>query len=133
MLTGAKGTWMDGKVKRLWVNNDGITKWSGKWKTSSWATAKGWENEFQVDLNNNDIIETNMSSKSSSDLLINPSTQSIGLSTDINQNTEYISANLEGLAPQEASDMQIPLITQSSSILGSNANIFLKQNENFLP
>ena len=132
LLTGAKSSYVNGKVKKLIVDKDGITKWSGKWKNISWATAKGWENEFQVDLNNNDIIETNMSSKSSSDLLINPSTQSIGLSTDVNQNTEYISANLGGLAPQEASDMQIPLITQSSSVLGSNANMFLKQNENFL-
>ena len=132
LLTGAKSSSVNGKVKKLIVDKDGITKWSGKWKNISWATAKGWENEFQVDLNNNNIIETNMSSKSSSDLLINPSTQSIGLSTDVNQNTEYISANLGGLAPQEASDMQIPLITQSSSVLGSNANMFLKQNENFL-
>ena len=132
LLTGAKSSYVNGKVKKLIVDKDGITQWSGKWKNISWATAKGWENEFQVDLNNNNIIETNMSSKSSSDLLINPSTQSIGLSTDVNQNTEYISANLGGLAPQEASDMQIPLITQSSSVLGSNANMFLKQNENFL-
>lgn len=131
LLTGAKDTWMDGKVKRLWANKDGITKWSGKWKTKSWATAKGWEDVFKVDINNNNVIETKMSAQLSSDLLINPSTQTSSLMADINQNTEYISTTMQGLAPQEAPDTQMPLTIQLSA-QGSNADTLLNQNETFL-
>ena len=50
---------------------------------------------------------------------------------DINQNTEVISTTMQGLAPQEASDTQMPLTIQLSA-QGSNADTLLNQNETFL-
>ena len=84
-----------------------------------------------VDLNNKNVMEAKLPANSSSDPLINPSTQTSNLMADINQNTEVISTTMQGLAPQEASDTQMPLTIQLSA-QGSNADTLLNQNETFL-
>ena len=83
------------------------------------------------DLNNKNVMEAKLPANSSSDPLINPSTQTSNLMADINQNTEVISTTMQGLAPQEASDTQMPLTIQLSA-QGSNADTLLNQNETFL-
>ena len=80
-----------GKVRKIITEKDGTIKSWSNWKKNSWAVKKGWESQFQSDINKNGIIDKkNGLSPYQTDLLASTTTLSGKLNNEVLVSTDEI-------------------------------------------